>query len=199
MRSRSPRTSWLLAAAWLTATPSAVAQTPQLGARQLLVDSCVMDQQCGALVTSARSLSDAGQWNAAFSAYQAAHAHRPVPWLLVQMGRMQQKLGNLEEAIRLYQRFTASPEADNYPDYREAARRYKQEAIQELVQHPPPGPPPEPPTSTERQAIYKKWWFWTALIGGTAAVTAVGVGVGLATRPKTPAVPDGVSAFEISF
>ena len=199
MRSRSQKTSWLLAVVWLTAMPSAVAQTPQSGTRQPLADACILDQECSARAASARSLSDAGQWNAAFSAYQAAHARRPAPWLLVQMGRMQQKLGNPEEAIRLYQQFAASPESDNYSDYREAARRYKQEAIQDLVHRQPSGQPTEPAASSERTPVYKKWWFWTVLIGGAVVVTAVGVGVGLATRPKTPAVPDGVSAFEISF
>jgi hypothetical protein len=60
---------------------------------------------------------------------------------------------------------------------------------------PPPPPPPSsvsasPPLAVTRTAqpskpVYKKWWFWTVLGGGAAAV-ALGVGLGVGLSSGTP-------------
>lgn len=152
------------------------------------------------MANSARSLSDAGQYHAALSAYEAVYARWPAMRLLVQVGRMHQKLGNPQEAIRSYQIFLNSPDAALYPEFADTARRYKQEAIRDLVHstnprtgpHPPPPPPPEMP-------VYKRWWFWVAISSGLAVAAGISIGAGVAASPKTPHVPDGVSAFDITF
>ena len=43
----------------------------------------------------------------------------------------------------------------------------------------------------EGQPVYKKWWFWTAIGGGVAAVVVVGVVAGVASQGSS-ALPSGV-------
>lgn len=196
---RSQRSSWRLVAALILGSGQAVGQTAQTGASQAVIDRCVLDDECISLANSARSLSQAEQYTAALGAYHAAYARQPVPWLLVQMGRMHQKLRHPDEAIRLYQQFLAAPEAERYPEFQESARRYMQEATADLALRQQATTGSVPAGKAEVKPLYRRWWFWTALIGGTVVVTALGVGVGLGLRPRTPQIPDGVSAFEVTF
>lgn len=45
-----------------------------------------------------------------------------------------------------------------------------------------PSPLPQKADEASPTPVYKKWWFWTALGGSALAITAVGLGVGLAQR-----------------
>lgn len=59
-------------------------------------------------------------------------------------------------------------------------------------------PPPNSPQKKEARPLHKRWWFWTAMLGGTAiAATALGVGLTLSARDPSP--PADVSVFDRSF
>ena len=68
-------------------------------------DACLSDPECKQLVDHGRALSEATQFEAALVAYQSAYARKDVPWLLVNIGRMRQKLGRHEEALNAYEQF----------------------------------------------------------------------------------------------
>jgi hypothetical protein len=140
------------------------------------------DAECVQLVQSARRLSDANQLNAALTSYQTAYALRASPWLLINIGRVQQKMGRPAEAIITYRSYLNSQ-----PDGAEGvetARGYLKQAEQDLVLL----------KQKERQAaqiqtqkpIYKKAWFWLAIGGSVVAASAITAGVILGTTSSQP-------------
>jgi hypothetical protein len=47
-----------------------------------------------------------------------------------------------------------------------------------------------PKVKQQQAPVYKKWWFWTAIIGGTAVVgTAIGVVAKLSKPDPFPSYP----------
>src|SRR5262245_60300137 len=68
-------------------------------------DTCMLDDACNRLVKRAMRSSQQKQYEEALQLYQGAHALTPEPRLLLSVGRMQQKLGRLEEAQKSYQKF----------------------------------------------------------------------------------------------
>jgi hypothetical protein len=44
----------------------------------------------------------------------------------------------------------------------------------------------------EGQPVYKKWWFWTAIGGGVAAIAIIGIAAGVASS-NHPSLPSGVT------
>jgi tetratricopeptide (TPR) repeat protein len=150
-----------------------------------------------------------GQPEAALVEYQRAYARKPAPWLLINIGRMQQKMGRDEEAMVSFDRYLA---LDNQSaDLRPRVQSYRMEVAQRLSerqrqlrdaaseaaerklarQTPKEEPPPKTP-------IYKRWWFW-AIVGGGAALVVTGVAVGVALQPREPTVPDGVMTLDVKF
>lgn len=150
----SPSRRWLLCGAVLFCSAQAIAQP----STQPISDVCTRDPECLGMVRSARSLSDAGQFHSALRGYRAAYERWPAIRLLVQIGRMHQKLGDLQEAIRNYDSFLSSPDAQLYPEFTETAQRYKQDAIRDLP--PPPGPHPGTVTGGRPR--------WRLVTGGVA-------------------------------
>lgn len=65
-------------------------------------DACLENQRCKDLSDKARTLSLAGQYDTAVSLYQQAYAIKPQLWLLLNIGRVQQKLGRSDQAIVTY-------------------------------------------------------------------------------------------------
>ncbi len=118
---------------------------------QSSVDVCLRDTDCARLANRARAMSSAREYEAALVAYQAAYALRPAPWLLVNIGRVNQKLGRLQEAIRSYRDFLARDDRAEESDTRSRAKAFLAEAESELVRQQPeptsveePEPPPAP-------------------------------------------------------
>ena len=158
---------------------------------------CLADPECRKIFESARRLSDSGQYNAALTGYEKAYALRPSPWLLINIGRVQQKMGRPADAVTSFQRFLST--ADNGPkEVVDAAREYLQQAESDLaaqrakeqrrLQPAGQGDPAAATALSESKPVYKKWWFWLALAGGAAAVAAVAVGVTVGTAgPSEPA------------
>lgn len=135
------------------------------------------------LVESARRLSASNQLNAALVTYEKAFEQSRSSWLMISMGRIQQKLGRPAEAILTYQKYL-SDAANQPPEGVQAATEYLQQAEQDLR------------TQREREQallrskekpVYKKPWFWV-VVGGAAAVAAAGItaGVVLGTREIIP-------------
>jgi hypothetical protein len=134
---------------------------------------CRDDPDCLELVQSARRLSGANQLNAALTSYQTAYALHGSPWLLINIGRVQQKLGRPAEAILSYRGYLdAQPLAGDSVDL---ARRYLRQAEQDL----------DSQRETLRQAalrprekpIYKKGWLWLVIGSSVAAASAITAGV----------------------
>jgi hypothetical protein len=98
-------------------------------------DPCLSNERCNNLYESALTLSKAGQFSAALSNYQDAYALKPVPWLLINIGRVQQKMGRPKEAMASYQQFLDSPGAQVDPEMLVTARQYKKQAAQD-ISHP---------------------------------------------------------------
>jgi tetratricopeptide (TPR) repeat protein len=169
---------------------------------------CLELTECRKYFESARQLSDARQYNAALTAYEKAYALRPSAWLLINIGRVQQKLGRPVDAVTSFQRFLA--DAERQPaEAVDAAREYLKQAESDiaaqrekerLAAQPARSSPAEVSTAARsgesaqavEKPVYKKWWFWL-ILGGTAAVAAsavaVGISVGTAGSSEPPRAP----------
>lgn len=107
---------------------------PGLGAQELAgADPCLSDERCNSLYEAALNLSKAGQFVAALSNYEDAYARKPVPWLLINIGRVQQKMGKPNAAIASYQSFLDSPAAQTDLELVVTAHQYKKQAQQDLA------------------------------------------------------------------
>ena len=116
------------------------------------VDICLADAKCAELNDTARALSKAGQLAAALTLYQNAFALQPAAWLLVNIGRTQQKLSRPADAIASYRQYLASPDAKEDSELAKKAQEYLQQAEADYEPPPPPlvvppviPPPPPPP------------------------------------------------------
>lgn len=159
-------------------------------------DPCLKEPKCQELVGRAREASQVGHYDEAMRSYISAYAVRPVPWLLLNIGRMQQKLGRFDDAIQMYRAFLDLPRQEGDDEQRARATEYLRKAEAEKLV----ATPPQCPTSVaESKPAYKKWWFWTLIGGAAAAVVVTGVAVGLSTRPAPPDLPQGVTLYYRSF
>ena len=84
------------------AKPDAAATTAADGEKS---DLCLQDGLCRAHYTRARGLSKENDYEGALTAYEAAYHRRPVPWLLLNIGRTLHKLGKPAEALGYYRRY----------------------------------------------------------------------------------------------
>jgi tetratricopeptide (TPR) repeat protein len=175
-------------------------------------DDCLSDEKCLQLCDQARVLSRAGQYEGALFAYQMAFGMHPKMWLLVNIGRMQQKSGRNQQAVATYRRFLeetatregAPPPSQDLIDLRVKVRQY----LLDIESPIDPSIEPEPThsvVSTESVTpaaptpIYRKWWFGASIAGAVTAVAlSIGIGVALSRGPKTPST-DGLSVFTATF
>ena len=115
---------------------------------------CLTDPDCVALLRSAKSLSSANQPNAALTAYQQAYERSRSLWILINIGRIQQRLGRPADAIGTYRRYLDDGKAAQEPPEQLAqVRGYLHEAEQDLLR------PTNPSSPQENKPIYKKWSF----------------------------------------
>lgn len=166
-------------------------------------DACLRDAACSALFNQARDKSLAGDLEGALKLYQDAYAAIPAPWLLLNTGRVLQKLGRNEESIDHYQRYLLSKPSD--PAGEERAHRYLEQVQGKTVTatRRPLEPQRRPginespshaflpsdvalPSVPNQRPVYKTWWIWT-LTGVAAAgvATSVGLGVALASPSRS--------------
>lgn len=111
-------------------------------------DICLQDADCAQLANRARLMSEAHQYESALLAYQAAYAMRPAPWLQINIGRVNQKLGRFPEAIANYRKFLSSDELPKTPETESRARMFLAQAEMELAKQ---LPKPANTASTEEE------------------------------------------------
>lgn len=144
-------------------------------------DACARDPVCFDHAERAREASRQGQLDEALKEYQAAFGLQPMPRLVFNIARIQQKLGQLADATRTYELYL-NLGAEGDKEMAAKARSFLDEiyVITEPVPGPwtPPKPPPPPP-------VYQRPWFWVVLIGSVGAA-ATGLTVGLLPKPSNP-------------
>lgn len=116
-------------------------------------DICQSDVKCTELYQTASNLMKLEQNAAALALFQTAYAKYPAAWLLVHIGRAQQKLGQLVAAMATYRQYLASPDAQDDPELTRKAQEYLLQAESDF--EPPPAPleqqpPPPPPAAMAR-------------------------------------------------
>ncbi len=139
---------------------------------------------------------DAHNYQRALELLKESYTLAPYPDLLFNIGRCYEQLGQYRAALDAYQRYLAVNPAD------EDVRR-RADAIADLAAAEPPpavSPSPEPsqaallapellstsaPPPARKPPIYRRWWLWTAVVGGVAAV-ALGVGLGVGLSGASP-------------
>ena len=96
-------------------------------------DVCQSDSKCTELYQTASNLMKLEQNAAALALLQTAYAKYPAAWLLVHIGRAQQKLGRLAAAINSYRQFLASLETTTDPALTQKVQEYLQQAQSQVV------------------------------------------------------------------
>lgn len=172
-------------------------------------DPCLRDSACNELYENARTLSLAGQYEAALVNYQTAYAKHPENWLLINIGRMQQKTNRSQQAIVTYQRYLALSTGSADPSLDNKARTYLRQAEAEVAAQQPRAtlaPTVDTAAGSSRSSdktppVYRKWWLWTALGGGIVVATVIGLSVGIsnASSVKPRTIPDGLSVYSPTF
>ena len=170
-------------------------------------DGCLKEPECSNHYQKAISLYESGRYEAALPEFQAAYASRQMPWLLINIGRTFHRLGRLDEAITLYNRYEqAVPNGD--PETIKKVREYKAQAEVLLAAKGAATPSTAevtPPLvlpiakGTAPQPLYKKWWFWTAIGGGVAVIAITGIAIGVATKSSPASYPPGTPVYQPMF
>jgi tetratricopeptide (TPR) repeat protein len=153
-------------------------------------DPCLSDALCRAHFQRGRKLSKEDDYVGALAAYEAAFRRRQVPWLLLNVGRTQQKLGQPRSALIHFRRYLEIAPNDP-PERLQKAKQYSQEAELEAqalpveaqaslqgkpaqpaaATAPVPSPGPAPARQQSRLAQLPAW-FWVGMAGGAAALIA---------------------------
>ena len=128
---------------------------------------------------------DQGDYKEAIVEFEAARRIKSLPALDFNIGRSYERLERWGDAADAYQRFLASQPPDAEPGLRERIVELRRRALAATVVVAPPAAAP-PPARPAPPPLYRRAWFWIALVGGVAvATTAIGVGVaaGTASHP----------------
>lgn len=142
------------------------------------IPDCKSTPACFSIYMQARQQSAQGNLSEALRLYKAAYEVRADPGIFFSIARVLHKQGQLPNAADYYRRFIDSPL--DQPEQKRTAQKYLSQI------------------STE--PLYKKWWFWALVAGGTAAVAVgVGLGVGLTQQPSNPQIPAGAMVIPIVF
>lgn len=154
-------------------------------------DPCLSDRPCNDLYESAQALSKNGQYAAAVSNYESAYRMHPMPWLLVNIGRVHQKSGNPQAAIDSYQRYFAMPESDREAATNAKAREYLRQAEEDLKR-------PKKLTVIHEREVSGPRPLWRILTGsGLMALGLVSVGFGAVGLGLDGRCVDSVPAGEV--
>lgn len=125
-----------------------------------------------------------GKFADALDQYERAYDAAPIPDFLFNMGQCHRNLGDYEAAIFSFRKYLkAVPDADDREQVEAyiselEAEQEKRNAAKFGFENKPP--PPDEDPQPEGRPVYKKWWFWTAVV---AVGAAGGAGLYLATRP----------------
>jgi hypothetical protein len=160
-------------------------------------DPCLTDAACRALVSSARTLSAERGYEAAYLAYTAAYARRPAPWLLFNIGRMQQYMGLYAQALQSYRAVLMTASSPGEEDLRRRAREFLRQTEEDGTENnkkardlppeePGAGSPDEPQglmapvlpkgrPLTPPRALRAARPTWRLVLGGVLTVGGVGL------------------------
>lgn len=156
----------------LAKTPAAEPKDTPTGDTSI---GCDADPDCAEAVQRAINQSEAQQYAAALRTYEAVYQRWPTPWLLINLGRVQQKLHLPERAVASYQRYLQS--APNGKSQRvTVARAFLKQAEQEIELKRFQLMLDE--VKTHEKPLYKKWWLWATLVGGVGAAATIGAVAG---------------------
>ena len=154
-------------------------------------DPCLSDKRCNDLYESALALSKSGQYAASVANYESAYLLHPMPWLLVNIGRVHQKRGNAQAAIDSYKRYFAMPESDREPATNAKAREYLRQAEEDLKR-------PKKLTVIHEREVSGPRPLWRILTGsGLMALGLVSVGFGAVGLGLDGRCVDSVPAGEV--
>ena len=150
----------------------------------------------------------------ALAEFREAYRLKPDPSFLFNIAQCHRKLGENAAALDFYRKYLRSlPDAPNRPEIERMIAELRErgaeadaapvvpiapvlapaqapapEPAASLNLAPPPAdaavPPATVPPAPEPSAVYRRWWFWTAL--GVVAAGAVFTGVVLASSPDKP-------------
>ena len=163
----------MLGAASSAAAAGGKSTAPAASAGAAIEDPCLSDRPCSDLYESAQALSKSGQFAAAVANYESAYRMHPMPWLLVNIGRVHQKSGNAQAAIDSYRRYFAVPESDREAATNAKAREYLRQAEEDLKR------PTKSTVIREREGSGPRP-LWRILSGvGLMALGATGLGFGI--------------------
>lgn len=95
-------------------------------------DGCLNDAICRAYCQRARAYSRDGEHESALAAYLSAYRRKPVPWLLLNIGRTLHKLGRPKDALAQYQQYSEQ-EAEPPLEMATRLRTYMREAQEDLA------------------------------------------------------------------
>jgi tetratricopeptide (TPR) repeat protein len=141
-----------------------------------------------------------GEFEQALTHFKEAYAAKPLPALLFNIAQCHRNSGRPRDAIFFFERYLE--EQPNAPEAAEIERLL--EDLRDQIERQRPAAPPPPPASAppatpppaidgtnslevippkvpevETTSVVEKWWFWTALIAGAAAIAG---GTALAVR-----------------
>ncbi len=196
---RAPRTAVmgvLAALLWCVAAPTPVHAAPARAATSA-------KQRALALFRKAEVLYSLGRFKPALRAYSKAYQTLQLPGFLFNIGQCHRNLENYGKALFFYRGYLRKVRR---PANRALVLRVikiterllkQQLAARRVVVRPRlagPGIPPKRlvggPKPQSRPGVHKRWWFWTALVAGAAAV--VGLSVGLVSMKRSDAgIPRG--------
>ncbi len=169
-------------------------------------DGCLTDSVCRGHYDQAVKLFEGGHFEASLPEFQLAYERRQMAWLLINIGRNLHRLGRPREALDYYERYK---QAETKPDPETQDRIEKYIAQARALAETKSGQPvpadaekvtPTGSGSTEQKPVYKKWWFWTAIGGGVAAVVIIGVAAGVAAnKNSSPGFPNGTPVYMPTF
>lgn len=127
----------------------------------------------------AANLYTSQRYREALRELEAAYALQPFPRLLYNLGQVHRKLHQPQQALSYYELYLRTE-----PDLQPARRSEVEAYIAQLG-----GRAALLPAAAAERPLHRRWWFWVALGGGTAATIAVVASV-LATVAQ-PAPPPG--------
>lgn len=181
---------------------------------------CSSDPPCKTLAERAKELSASGNLAEALRLYELAYSVRADAALLFNLARVLHKQGRAAEAASYYQKYIASPAADEEQKAKARAFQKQVQLAQPDAVSTPQSVATVPEETSDRQAgaagsltstegtgrdqavpsksVVKKWWFWVVTGGcllAASAITAGAVHVDTgAAQPATARVPPANTA-----
>lgn len=136
-----------------------------------------------------------GHFEEARKLYAKAYKAAPLPGFLYNIGQCHRMLKQYEKAIFFYKGYLQATDASNQKVVRRLIQTLEKKLAREAARRalparrappaatratPPPYMPSQPPAP--ETPLVRRWWFWTAIGGGTALVIAAVLGGVLGAR-----------------